>query len=70
MNTTLKELIQFREILYKEAWEIHLKLTSLEKNNFRYAELMEEKNRVESNIGHLTVIIMKMLKKIEGENNE
>jgi hypothetical protein len=70
MNTTLKELIQFREILYKEAWEIHLQLTTLEKNNLRYSELIEEKNRVESNIGHLTVIIMKMLKKIEGENNE
>lgn len=70
MKTTLKELIQFREILYKEAWEIHLQLTTLEKNNLRYAELIEEKNRVESNIGHLTVIIMKMLKKIEGDNNE
>ena len=70
MKTTLKELIQFREILYKEAWEIHLQLTTLEKNNLRYAELIEVKNRVESNIGHLTVIIMKMLKKIEGENNE
>lgn len=70
MNTTLKELIQFREILYKEAWEIHLQLTTLENNNLRYSELIEEKNRVESNIGHLTTIIMKMLKKIEGENNE
>jgi len=70
MNTTLKELIQFREILYKEAWEIHLQLTTLENNNLRYSELIEEKNRVESNIGHLTTIIMKMLKKIEGDNNE
>ena len=70
MNTTLKELIQFREILYKEAWEIHLQLTTLEHTNLRYAELIEDKNRVESNIGHLTKIIMKMLKKIEGENNE
>jgi LPS sulfotransferase NodH len=60
MNKTLQELIQFRQELYEEAWQIHLKLQTIEKTNLSYQELIAEKNRVESNIGHLTTIIMKM----------
>jgi len=61
MNKTLQELIQFRQELYEEAWQIHLKLQTIEKTNLSYQELIAEKNRVESNIGHLTTIIMKMM---------
>lgn len=58
----IKGLIEFRRLLYRRAWEIHLELLFMERTDDRYPAIFKEKNEVETEIGNLTVKIMNYLK--------
>lgn len=54
----IKVLDVYRQLFYQDLWNLHLDMSSMDKEDLQYSVLLKKKSYIEKVIGNLTVMIM------------